>query len=70
MGMLWCIKHESMERVQNSPWGYILHDYDVRNEFGVEEKDWCCFDLGWTTCPEPEYDPDWDLNLVEPDEEV
>lgn len=70
MEMLYCIKCEEMEKVQNSPWGYILHDYVVRTEFGFPELDWCCFDLGWATCPPPEEYPDWDLDFEYVEEEV
>jgi hypothetical protein len=68
MEFLHCIEHEGEVLVQDSTVG-MCHEYTVSIEFGVE-VDWCWFDLGWATCPEPEYDPDWDLNLVEPDEEV
>jgi hypothetical protein len=64
---LYCIKHEHTAKVENSLVG-ICHDYSVTTETGWE-LDWCFFDLGWAVMEEPEYDSDWELNLVEPSEE-
>ena len=63
MNPIFCIDH-GFVFLQHSGVG-DCHEYSVWNEY-QEEKDWCFMDSGWATCPEPEYDPDWDLNLVEP----
>ena len=64
---LYCLQHEHSVKVENSMIG-ICHSYPVTTEFGWE-LDWCWFDGGWAVMEEPEYDSDWDLSLVEPDEE-
>ena len=63
MTYLYCIDHNMLEFVQNSPVG-ICHDYTILNEFGIE-VDWCSFDMGYATCPPPEEYPDCDLDFEE-----
>jgi hypothetical protein len=61
MEFLHCIEHEGEVLVQDSTVG-MCHEYTVSTEFGVE-SDWCFFNLGWATCPEPEARPDWELDF-------
>lgn len=67
MEFLWCIEHECFELVQNSPVG-ILHEYEVSTEFGLE-LDFCDFPCGYSTCPPPEYEENWQDNLISPNED-
>jgi hypothetical protein len=67
MNVAYCIEHQHSVLVQQSLVGEC-HEYPVFTESGWE-IDWCWFDKGWSVMEEPEYDSDWELNLVEPDEE-
>lgn len=67
MKTAYCIDCEREVIVQDSPVGE-LHEYEYRTEFG-SEYDVCFFNLGTTSTPPPEYDEDWDVNLVEPGDE-
>ena len=64
MQIAYCIEHEHSVLVQQSLVGEC-HEYPVFTESGWE-LDWCWFDKGWSVMEEPEYDSDWELNLVEP----
>ena len=68
MKTAYCIEHQHSVLLQNSVVGE-LHEYPTYDEFGRLEYDWCWFNLGWAVMEEPEYDSDWDLNLVEPSDE-
>jgi hypothetical protein len=68
MNTAYCILHEHSVLVQQSLVGEC-HEYPTFDEFGRLEYDWCFFNCGMTVMEEPEYDSDWELNLVEPDEE-
>jgi hypothetical protein len=55
MNVAYCIEHQHSVLVQQSLVGEC-HEYPVFTESG-------------SVMEEPEYDSDWELNLVEPDEE-
>ena len=67
MDIKYCISHEHSVMVQDSLVGKC-HEYPIYTEFGLE-SDWCFFEMGMTSTPPPEYDEDWDVNLVEPGDE-
>lgn len=76
--MIYCIKHETMELAArvfetipiNRPDGSV----DARViQVGFKHSkngswDWCSFDDGWATCPPPKLKPDWNFDVVEPDQ--
>ena len=67
MQIAFCIAHQHSVLVQQSLVGEC-HEYSVYYD-GQLELDWCNFPCGWAMMEEPEYDSDWELNLVEPYEE-
>ena len=76
MTMLYCIKHEEMEKVEFG--GYDLagqkhtgHLEDIKiDDYPYFEIDFCEFPDGWATCPPPKFDMDsWLVTAIEPDAE-
>jgi len=45
-----------------------IHQHGQMTEWGWE-YDWCEFPYGYTTCPPPELELDWDEHLIEPEPE-
>jgi len=65
----YCIECEREVLIQDSKCG-LLHEHSYIGDYGME-YDVCFMDMGWTSCPPPEFEEYWQDNLIEPgDEEV
>lgn len=52
---LYCIEHEEMVQTFHSPKSDLQHTgWAMTDEWG--DMYWCDFDMGWATCPPPEFD--------------
>lgn len=68
----YCIEHDMYIIPQKSKVG-MCHEYpdlvDVGTELVQYGIDWCFNTDLWTATEPPEYDPDWETHLQEPDED-
>jgi len=60
--MLYCIEHESMVRPEQPILGHLVA---IFNTDAPSEVDFCEFEMGWATCPPPEFDMDLFMETVE-----